>query len=400
MMSNNSDYLEENPHFSIFVLGFRPFFLASGIFSVVSMTVWTLMYVFGLQTSLGHLPNLYWHAHEMLYGFAMAVVTGFLLTAVKNWTGKQTLQYKPLLILFLMWLGARLCMLLGAGFFIPAAVLDLSFNIFLFIAVAIPVIKAKQSRQIGIVSKVFLLALFNSFFYLGLFGFIGQGLYWGIYGGLFLLLGLVLTMGRRVMPFFIEKGVGYPVQLKNSAFLDNANLLIFLAFSINEVFFLDAVISSYLAIPLFLISCIRLFNWHTKGIWSTPLLWGLYASFIVITLGFLLFALLPYVNVITRSISLHAFTLGGFGLLTLSMMSRVTIGHTGRSVKQPSVWVRVAQWLLLMGCVSRVLLPLFLNEFYIETVFLSQCFWITGFAVFVLVNYPLLTKARIDGAAG
>lgn len=399
-MSSNSDHLEENPQFSIFVLGFRPFFLASGIFSIVSMSAWMLMYVFGLQTSLGHLPSLYWHAHEMLYGFAMAVVTGFLLTAVKNWTGMQTLQNKPLLILFLMWLGARLCMLLGVDFFMPAAVLDLSFNLFLFIAVVMPVIKAKQSRQIGIVSKVFLLALFNSFFYLGLFGFIDQGLYWGINGGLFLLLGLVLTMGRRVMPFFIEKGVGYPVQLKNSAFLDNANLFIFLAFSINEVFFLDAVISSYLAIPLFLISCIRLFNWHTKGIWSVPLLWGLYASFIVITLGFLLFALLPYVNTITRSVSLHAFTLGGFGLLTLSMMSRVTIGHTGRSVKQPSLWIRVAQWLLLMACVSRVVLPLFLNEFYIETVFLSQCFWIAGFALFVLVNYPLLTKARIDGATG
>ncbi len=398
-MSSQTDHLEEKPHFNIFVLGFRPFFLASGIFSVVSMVVWMLMYVFEVQTSLGHLPGLYWHAHEMLYGFTMAVVTGFLLTAVKNWTGIQTLQNKPLLILFLMWLGARLCMLFGVEFFLPAAILDISFNVFLFIAVVLPVIKARQRRQIGIVSKVFLLALFNSFFYLGVFGLIDQGLYWGIYGGLFVLLGLVLTMGRRVMPFFIEKGVDGPVQIKNSAFLDNANLFIFVAFSINEVFFMDVAFSSYLAIPLFLIACIRLFNWHTKGIWSRPLLWGLYVSFIFITLGFLLFALIPYISVITRSVPLHAFTLGGFGLLTLSMMSRVTIGHTGRSVKQPSVWVQVAQWLLLMGCVSRVFLPLFMNDFYIETVFLSQCFWITGFALFVLINYPMLTTARIDGGA-
>jgi len=398
-MSNHSDQFEEKPHFSMFVLGFRPFFLASGIFSVVSMVVWMLMYVFGVQTSLGHLPSLYWHAHEMLYGFTMAVVTGFLLTAVKNWTGIQTLQNKPLLILFLMWLGARLCMLFGVEFFLPAAILDISFNVFLFIAVVLPVIKVKQRRQIGIVSKVFLLALFNGFFYLGLFGLMDQGLYWGIYGGLFVLLGLVLTMGRRVMPFFIEKGVDGPVQIKNSAFLDNANLFIFIAFSINEVFFMDVALSSYLAIPLFLIACIRLFNWHAKGIWSRPLLWGLYVSFIFIALGFLLFALIPYVSVITRSVALHAFTLGGFGLLTLSMMSRVTIGHTGRSVKQPSVWVQVAQWSLLMGCVSRVFLPLFMNHLYIETVFLSQCFWITGFALFVLINYPMLTTARIDGGA-
>jgi len=398
-MSSQTDHPEKKPHFSMFVLGFRPFFLASGIFAVVSMVVWMLMYVFGVQTSLGHLPGLYWHAHEMLYGFTMAVVTGFLLTAVKNWTGIQTLQNKPLLILFLMWLGARLCMLFGVEFFLPAAILDISFNVFLFIAVVLPVIRAKQRRQIGIVSKVFLLALFNGFFYLGLLGLMDQGLYWGIYGGLFVLLGLVLTMGRRVMPFFIEKGVDYPVQIKNSAFLDNANLFIFIAFSINEVFFMDVALSSYLAIPLFLIACIRLFNWHAKGIWSRPLLWGLYVSFIFIALGFLFFALIPYVSVITRSVPLHAFTLGGFGLLTLSMMSRVTIGHTGRSVKQPSVWVQVAQWSLLMGCVSRVFLPLFMNDFYIETVFLSQCFWITGFALFVLINYPMLTTARIDGGA-
>jgi len=398
-MSSQTDHLEEKPHFNIFVLGFRPFFLAAGIFSVVSMTVWMLMYVFGVQTSLGQLPGLYWHAHEMLYGFTMAVIAGFLLTAVKNWTGVQTLQNQPLVMLFLMWLAARLCMLFGMAFFLPAAILDIAFNVFLFVAVLRPIMKVKQIKQLGIVSAVCLLTIFNSFFYLGLFGLIDQGLYWGIYGGLFVILGLVLTMGRRLMPFFIKKGVKGPIQIKNSVFLDKANVFIFLAFSINEVFFMNAAVSSYLAIPLFLIACTCLFNWHTKGIWSRPLLWGLYVSFIFIALGFLMFVLIPNVSVINRSLALHAFTLGGFGLLTLSMMSRVTIGHTGRSVKQPSFWVQVAQWLLLMGCISRVLLPLFVNDFYIEIMFLSQCFWVAGFALFVLINYPMLTTARIDGDA-
>lgn len=400
MSNNNLEAPQQDTKFTFFVLGFRPFFLAAGVFSVLSMLVWMLMYGFGLQVSLAGLASPYWHAHEMLYGFTMAVVAGFLLTAVKNWTGQQTIQNTALLTLCLMWLGARICMLLGSNFFIAAAILDLSFNLFLFAAVLQPILKVKQWRQVGIVSKVFLIGLFNALFYFGLFGYLDEGIYWGIYGGLFLLLALVLTMGRRVMPFFIEKGVDYPVQLKNSKLLDVSSLFLFLAFAISEVFLLNGEISSYFAMPLFLISCIRLYNWHTRGIWSKPLLWGIYSAFIVITLGFLLFALLPYVNVITRSLSLHAFTLGGFGLMTLSMMSRVTLGHTGRGVKQPSPWIILAQWLLLLGVISRVVVPLFLQNLYMESVFMSQLLWITGFALFVLVNTPFLTRARADGAEG
>ena len=385
---------------NFFVLGFRPFFLAAGIFSVVSMLSWLAVYVFYVQIPLLGLASHYWHAHEMIYGFAMAAVAGFLLTAVKNWTGVQTVQNTPLLILVLMWFGARISMLLGVDFFTAAAIFDLSFSVCLFVAVLLPILKVKQWRQAGIVSKIFLLAVCNMLFYLGLFGVLEKGVYWGLYGGLFLILALVLTIARRVMPFFIEKGVDYNVQLKNSTFLDSSNLFIFLAFALAEVFVQDARISSYLSTLLFVISCVRLYNWHTIGIWKKPLLWGLYSSFIFITLGFLLFALQPYVNLISRSLALHAFTVGGFGLIILSMMSRVTLGHTGRSVKQPSRWVSMAQWLILAAVICRVFLPLVLEGLYVESVFISQLLWIMGFALFVLVNYPYLTQSRVDGAEG
>lgn len=386
--------------FSIFVLGFRPFFLAAGVFSVISMLAWLAVYKFGLQIPMGNLPSYLWHAHEMVYGFTLAVVAGFLLAAIKNWTGEQTIQHRPLLLLFLLWLGARVCMLFGANFFAAAAVLDLSFNLFLLIAVLLPILKVKQWKQMGIVSKVLLMGLFNALFYLGLFGYLDMGVYWGIYGGVFLLIALVLTMGRRVIPFFIERGVGYPVQLKNSKLLDNASLFLFLAFMITEVFIQDIYISSYLATALFVISSIRLYNWHTKGIWSSSLLWGIYSSVVFITLGFLLFALLPYTTVISHSIALHAFTVGGLSMITLSMMSRVTLGHTGRGVKNPSPWINVAQWMILLGIIARVILPIILKGFYTELIVTSQLLWIAGFGLFVVVNYPLLMRPRIDGAAG
>jgi len=122
----------KNSPFSLFVLGFRPFFLAAGIFSVISMALWMAHFSFGLSIPLEGLANFHWHAHEMIYGFAVAVIAGFLLTAIKNWTGVQTIQHRPLLLLFLLWLGARLCLLFGTKYIMLAAVFDLSFNLFLF----------------------------------------------------------------------------------------------------------------------------------------------------------------------------------------------------------------------------------------------------------------------------
>lgn len=390
----------QNTSFSIFVLGFRPFFLAAGVFSIISMSMWMAVFVFGMSIPLQGLTHFHWHAHEMIYGFSLAVVSGFLLTAIKNWTGIQTWQYRPLILLFLLWAGARICLLFGTQFIVIAAILDLSFNLLLFIAMLQPVLRVKQWKQIGIVSKILLLGIFNTMFYMGLFGILDTGVIWSTYGGLYLMIALVLTMGRRVIPFFIERGAGYPVQLKNSTFLDISSLFLFLAFAIVDVFIFDSQITSYLAGALFIVSSIRLFNWHTRGIWQSSLLWGLYGAFIFITLGFLLFALIPYTTLFSKSMAIHAFAFGGIALLTVSMMSRVTLGHTGRQVHEPSRWVGVAQWLLLIGAITRILPIALWPEFYLSWIFISQLLWIAGFSLFVIVNYPLLTQPRVDGAAG
>ena len=385
--------------FSIFVLGFRPFFLAAGFFSMISIALWMLIYVFGVSIPLVGLSSFHWHAHEMLYGYTMAVVAGFLLTAVKNWTGIQTWQHGKLIGLFLLWVAARICLLMGTQWIYLAALFDLGFNLLLFIAALLPVIRVKQWNQVGIISKLSLLAIANLLFYLGVFGILDQGIYWGIYAGLYLLIALVLTMGRRVLPFFIERGVGYPVQLKNSRLLDLSSLLLFLVFTLNEVFF-NTSITAYICAVLFVITSLRLINWYTPGIWRVPLLWGLYTAFLAIDAGFALFALAPFVHSMTASLAVHAMAFGGIGIITLSMMSRITLGHTGRDVHQPSRWIAVAQWLLLLGLFCRVLLPLFMLSSYVYLIALSQLLWIGAFIIFVSVNLPLLSKPRIDGAAG
>lgn len=397
---NIQDPPRANAPFSLFVLGFRPFFFAAGLFAVAAIAIWMAVYEFDMALNFSTLAPFQWHAHEMIYGYTLAVVAGFLLTAIKNWTGVQTWQGGRLKILLLLWIAARISLLFGDRLILLAAVFDLLFNLLLIIATTEPVLKVRQWKQVGILAKVVLIGLFNALFYLGLLGWMNNGVDWSLYGGLLLLIALVLAMGRRVIPFFIERGVGYPVQLTNHRWLDIGMLVLFLAFSIVEVFLLDPAISGWIATALFLLGLIRLYNWHTRGIWGKPLLWGLYGAMVFITFGFLVFALLPHTALFSRSIGFHAFAFGGIGLITLSMMSRVTLGHTGRDVQSPSTLIGMAQWLILIGAVVRLLPVVLWPELYKLWIAIAQLCWMGGFSLFLWVNAPMLRQPRVDGAPG
>ena len=380
-------------------LGFRPFFLGAAGFSIISIAFWMGIYVFSFPLQVG-ISYVQWHAHEMIYGFSMAVIAGFLLTAVKNWTGIQTLYGLRLLSLFTLWALARILLLFGTPFIFIAAIFDISFMAFLINSLIYPIIKSQQiKKQFGIIGIMIFLIIGNILFYLGVFGLIEQGMYWSIYGGLYLVIGLIIIMGRRVIPFFIEVGVGYRVKLFNSQWLDIAIPLLYLAFFVVEVLFGNRYLSALLSAGLFIMISVQLIGWHTIGIWKKPLLWSLFIAFIFIDLGFFLMALgllidLPNIRVI------HAFSFGGIGVMTLSMMARVTLGHTGRNVQNPPramTWAFVA---LIVGAVVRVILPLIAADYYLIWIAVSQILWITAFLIFVVVYAPMLIKPRIDGQFG
>ena len=201
--------------FALFNLGFRPFFLLAGVYSLVSIFIWGGVYVYGWPVPSLPFSTMHLHVHEMIFGYGMAVATGFLLTAVRNWTHLDTLRGYPLAALATLWLAARLAGWMSPGQVVPMMMLDLLFDIWFIVAIFLPILRAKQHDQIGIASKIILLTLANPCFYLGVAGGFEQGIVWGLYSGLYVLLALVYSMARRVLPFFIERGVGYPVQLKN-----------------------------------------------------------------------------------------------------------------------------------------------------------------------------------------
>lgn len=385
--------------FALFNLGFRPFFLGAAIFALLSMTVWIGSYILSLPLTIQNLSPMQWHAHEMLYGYGLAVIAGFLLTAVKNWTGVQTLHGKPLLGLFSLWAIARLLMLFGTSFISLAAIFDLLFGLLLIAAIAYPIIITRQWRQLPIVSKLIIIIAGNGLFYCGALGFADQLIPLSIYGALYLIISLIMLVARRVVPFFIERGVGEPVSLRQYRWLDISILMLFIVFFINELLITHAMLTVLTSGLLFLLNGFRLYNWHIRGIWHAPLLWGLYLSLWLINAGFLLLAL-HYWWSVPPILAVHLFTVGGIALMSLAMMARVSLGHSGRDIRKPSRLVWYALALLLLSALFRSIMPLFAMPQYLWWVGLSYVCWIIAFALFLIVYTPILIKQRLDGQPG
>jgi uncharacterized protein involved in response to NO len=386
----NNTKKSPNPFLS---LGFRPFFLLATSFAAISIILWSLIYFSSISLPFNAITPYQWHAHDMIYGFALSVIAGFLLTGVQNWTGLQSLSGKPLLILALCWLTARILIIsdiiLWAGFF------DLTFIIVLNITVARLIIKAKQWKQLAIVFKLFTLFIGNSLFYLGALNIIENGTYLGIYGGMYLIIGLIMMMGRRVIPFFIEKGVDKPVKIYNSKLIDFSSLGLFIIFFISELSQQFQPLSGYTALLLFITNAIRLSGWYTKLIWKKPLLWSLYLAMCFISLGFLLHFLheIAYsIWQISKFISIHSFAYGGIGMITFGMMARVALGHTGRSIHQPPKGITTALIILTTGAIFRILFCLIFPSYYTIWILLAQICWIIAFLIFVYLYYSILTQ--------
>jgi uncharacterized protein involved in response to NO len=385
--------------FALFNLGFRPFFLGASIFAILSIISWMLVYFSYSHISTTNISISQWHAHEMLYGYGMAVVAGFLLTAVKNWTGIPTLFGNPLMLLFLLWCMARVLFLFGSTLLPWVATADLLFGLMLIISIAMPIIKAKQWKQLAVVSKVILLWVGNIVFYLGCFGVITSGMQYAINGAVLLFISLILMIGRRVIPFFIERGTETKIQLKQYKWLDISILIVFIALFLNAIFIQIPFLATLFAWGLFVLNGYRLFNWHAAGIWRVPLLWSLYLSACLINLGFFCYGLQAYFSGLSI-FTLHIFTVGGIGLMTLSMMSRVALGHTGRDIRKPSRWIGVAFAGIVASVLFRSVVPMFFTKLYMSWVLIAAILWILSFAIFAMIYTPILLKPRVDGAFG
>lgn len=396
----NIDEPPSEQKIALFNSGFRFFFLAAGVFSVISMFIWMLMYGFDNGPRLYHMDAQSWHAHEMIYGYTVAVISGFLLTATTNWTNRKTLTGLSLFILALFWCLVRVLPFIP--FYQNIAImflLETLFFLLLMFGVVRPVVQARQWKQLPVMLPVFFLMFSNAVFYMGQLELLVDGTRMGLYAGFYLILSLIFVMGRRVIPFFIEKGVDGNFKPINRLWIDVLIVPVFIVYAISEVLLLDSKLIILFAAVLLVLNGVRLAGWYTHNIWKKPLLWSLLLAYLFITLGFALRAVSYFVE-ISEFLILHAYAVGGVAMITLGMMSRVALGHTGRDVFEPPTIIKWIMILILLAVIFRVGLPLIMMGNYLNWILISQILWIAAYALFVKQYAMMLIKPREDGKPG
>ena len=384
----------EPSSFSLFNLGFRPFFLAGAISAVILIAVWLVMYRQGYQPNYYNI-GVYWHAHEMIFGFSMAIIAGFLLTAVRTWTNVQTPFGWSLGIIFLVWLIARIFPLISAVPDTLIAITDLLFIPLVALGIGLPIVRSKNYRNLLFLPLLTAFFIANLLMHLELLGVTEGTANLGIQLGLSLVIMVITIIGGRVIPFFTEKGVS-GVSCKRFSLVEK------LIIPTTALWVISSLTGYTPAIALIsgitgIMSLIRIAGWFDTRIFKVPLVWILQLSYAFITVGFFLYALSLY-DLVSQSVAYHAFAAGGIGGLTLGMMARVSLGHTGRKLATGPMMVS-AFVLMLLAALIRVCIDL-LSFAYLTSLHISGALWCIAWILFIIKYTPILIKPRVDGIYG
>lgn len=373
-------------------LGFRPFFLLAGLFAASVMPLWLLVFLGGysLPTQLAASA---WHGHEMIYGFVVAVIAGFLLTAVRNWTGQTMPSGAWLATLALVWASGRVGVVLSGTLPTPIGpIVDLLFVPVLAWTVARPLFRTKNWRNLGLVGPLIVLFGANVFFHFGPAGSASPAMRLAIDAVIL----LIVVVGGRVIPSFTENALR--VTIVRRAWLDWLALV-----SVGVMAVLDVVPGAAgwaggAAIVAGASNGARMTAWRSLTTRQQPILWVLHLGYAWLALGLLVSGVAAFTTWPTTA-PLHALTVGAIGLLVLGMTSRVSLGHTGRllSVGRPMVVAYVA---LATAAAVRSLGPLLVPGAYRWEILVSGVLWTLAFGLFVMTYLPILTTPRVDGKPG
>jgi len=392
----NLETPQKTARFALFELGFRPFFLLAGISGLLLMLLWLLEF-FSVTLPSSSLNGLFWHSHEMLFAYSSAVVGGFLLTASRNWTGVQTLHGTPLAALALLWILARILPFTGASILFISISNQLFFW-FLAAAVACPLIKARAWKNMLFIPIILLLSGCEALFMLGLSGVLEQGVWMGSRLAVYTLVLLVILMGGRVIPFFIEKGANVTMRPLPDK-LDQATAISFALFALLDVFWHSfTILLTILLILAAITQAARLYGWYSHAIWRIPMLWILYLGYSWIFIALLIKAA-TLAGWAPEFLAVHALTAGTLGMITLGMMSRVALGHSGRMIAYNRV-IFSSFIAITLAAAVRVLLPLAMPELHQRAIEISGLLWMLAFVLFLYHFIPVLLKPREDGRPG
>ena len=390
--------IEEAPpppprRFALWDLGFRPFYLLASLFAALSVGLWALQFT-GL---LGHayLRGALWHAHEMVFGFTLAVVVGFLFTAGRNWSNLPTPTGLPLAALAALWLAARVLVLTPWGW--AAAAANVAFPLAAAAALAIPFLRAKVRRNYFFVGLLALLAVAAGFIHAGQLGLAAPPAWAGIQLALDVMLFIVAVMAGRVIPMFTNNGVP-GAKATRLPKLEQAALGLLLALLAADALGVPGLPLAAIAAVAAAAHAARWLLWQPWRTWRVPLVWVLHAAYLWIPLHLLLRALAT-MGAAPATIATHALTVGAIGTMIIGMMTRTARGHTARPLRADGFDTACYLLVLLAGMV-RVLLPWAEPALLMAAILGSSALWSAGFGLYALRYGPFLTRPRLDGRPG
>jgi uncharacterized protein involved in response to NO len=366
--------------FALFDLGFRPFYLLAGIYAALAVPLWAAEYAGRLPG-----PGILWHAHEMIFGYVFAVIAGFLLTAVRAWTGRPTPTGAALAALLGIWLAARALAFVS----LPAAAwAGVVFALAVAWGIGRPLVAAGNRRNLFFILLV--LAL-------GAAGVLVQR--WpqlGLALGLDVVLLVMAVVAGRVIPAFTNNAVP-GAGARRALWLERAalaSLLLLLGADALE----RVELAAGIAVLAALLHAARLALWAPLRTLGKPILWILHLSYAWIVVHLALRGLTGF-DLIPFALGTHALTVGAIGGLTLGMMTRTARGHTARPLVAGRAEI-AAYVLVQLAAVARVLVPLAFPAAHFGATLVSAAFWFLAFAVFVTAYVPILTRPRLDGQPG
>lgn len=384
--------------------GFRPFFLGSAAYAVLLMAVWI---AWATATSRGFsgdwLPiagsPYAWHAHELVFGFAGAAIAGFLLTAVPNWTGALPISGPPLGLLFGIWMAGRLVMIASGilASWIPAAV-DLAF---------LPALASVAARQLfvkpSLRNSIFLVLLAvmvsgNALYHATASGLVDLDPLLGPHLALWTLVVMMTIIGGRVIPSFTHNwiyinapGTPFPRRI---AKLDMLAIISVAVTGLGVFFNTAPAWGGTAAIVAAAVNGVRLYLWRGMAARSEPIVWILHAGYFWIVCGLSLVAVALLTNSIALSLAYHAFGAGAAGTMILAIMTRASLGHTGRPIR--ASWPVVGAYSCVIGAASlRIFVPLLAPRFTAIALTLAGFAWIAAFVIFLIVYARILTTNRV-----
>jgi uncharacterized protein involved in response to NO len=380
--------------------GFRPFFLAAALWAAFGVPLWLAAYTGGLVLPTRLAPWV-WHAHEMIFGFAAASVAGFLLTAIPNWTGRLPLQGPPLAMLVLLWALGRIGVLISAGIGAPAAAAaDLCFPFAFLAVVAREILAGKNWRNLPVVGALSLLFAGNALVHLDALG-IANTAALGDRIGIATLLMLISLVGGRIIPSFTHNWLAkFRPDARRPAPQGRLDLAVLTGTAVALAVWAgtpEAAATSWVLAAAGIAVALRLSRWRGLRTAREPLLLILHIGYAWLALGLLLLGLNGVFTIVPLPAALHALTVGAIGTMTLAVMTRASLGHTGHPLSAGPITTAI-YLLITIAAVLRVLSPL-AGERADLTLWLAGVSWIGAFGLFAIFYGSILVRPRARGEA-